>query len=120
MIVKAGKLMVLVLLMGIQNGPDSSPPLDWIRVVKMVSHKQINSLVRGEPTRKIYFVGLGAHTCWKRIGTSQPKKRCLKVRLEERDDVSDGGSDLGPDDAGTILDNSLLISLKLLSKGFTM
>ena len=62
MIVKAGKLMVLVLLMGIQNGPDSSPPLDWIRVVKMVSHKQINSLVRGKGVRrKRDFVSLRKH-----------------------------------------------------------
>ena len=41
-----GKYTVFVVLIGIPNAPDGNPPLDWNRVVKMISHKQINSMVR--------------------------------------------------------------------------
>ena len=40
----AEKATVLEFLAGIPNAPNCNPPLDWIRVVKVISHQQMNRI----------------------------------------------------------------------------
>ena len=65
----AEKEMVLEFLVGIPNAPDCDPPLDWIRVVKVISHQQINRIFRSE----VDLVGWVGHM---RVGASEPKNGC--------------------------------------------
>ena len=67
----AEKETVFELLVGIPNAPDGNPPLDWIRVVKVISHQQINRI----PLSELNLVGLEG-LMW--VGGSEPKKRVLK------------------------------------------
>ena len=67
----AEKEMVFEFLVGIPNAPDCNPPLDWIRVVKMISHQQINRIFCGE-VNLVGWEGL----MW--VGASVPKKWVLK------------------------------------------
>ena len=45
---------VFKILVVIPNAPDGNPPLDWIRVVKVISHQQINRI----PLSELNLVGL--------------------------------------------------------------
>ena len=65
------KEMVLEFLVGIPNSPACNPPLDLIRVVKVISHQQINRIFLSE-VNLVGWEGL----MW--VGASEPKKRVSK------------------------------------------
>ena len=71
----AEKATVLEFLVGIPNAPNCNPPLDWIRVVKVISHQQINRISCSE----VDLVGWVGHMG---VGASKPKETGAEVVLE--------------------------------------
>ena len=82
---------VLIFLVGIPNAPNCNPTLDWIRVVKVISHQQINRI----PRSKVDLVGWVGHMG---VGASKPKETGAEVGLEERKKILDGACKFFPDD----------------------